>query len=133
MVSMPGCEQPTTSTIPSGVLMASDRRPSHREIWAVVPVKETVLAKQRLADVLSPRVRQHLAVAMFEDVMQALAAAPGLNGIAVFTLDAKAAEIASRWGAEVWTDGARDGRTGAVTAAARRLGRTRAGAAGPAP
>ena len=101
--------------------MASDRRPSHRDIWAVVPVKETVLAKQRLADVLSPRMRQHLAVAMFEDVMQALAAAPGLNGIAVVTLDAKAAEIASRWGAEVWTDGARDGHTAAVTAAARRL------------
>ena len=102
--------------------MASDRRPSHCDIWAVVPVKETVLAKQRLADVLSPRVRQDLAVAMFEDVMQAVAAAPGLNGIAVVTLDPKAAEIALRWGAEVWTDGARDGPTGAVTAAARRLG-----------
>lgn len=102
--------------------MASDRRPSHRDIWAVVPVKETVLAKQRLADVLSPRVRQRLAVAMFEDVMQALAAAPGLNGIAVVTLDVEAAEVASRWGAEVWTDGGRDGHTSAVTAAARRLG-----------
>jgi 2-phospho-L-lactate/phosphoenolpyruvate guanylyltransferase len=101
--------------------MASDRRPSHCDIWAVVPVKETVLAKQRLADVLSPRVRQDLAVAMFEDVMQAVAVAPGLNGIAVVTLDPKAAEIALRWGAEVWTDGTRDGHTGAVTAAARRL------------
>jgi 2-phospho-L-lactate guanylyltransferase len=101
--------------------MASDRRPSHCDIWAVVPVKETVLAKQRLANVLSPRVRQDLAVAMFEDVMQAVAAAPGLNGIAVVTLDPKAAEIALRWGADVWTDGARDGHTGAVTAAARRL------------
>ena len=102
--------------------MASDRRPSHCDIWAVVPVKETVLAKQRLADVLSPRVRQDLAVAMFEDVMQAVAATPGLDGIAVVTLDPKAAEIALRWGADVWTDGARDGHTGAVTAAARRLG-----------
>ena len=101
--------------------MASDRRPSHCDIWAVVPVKETVLAKQRLANVLSPRVRQDLAVAMFEDVMQAVAVAPGLNGIAVVTLDPKAAEIALRWGAEVWTDGAREGHTGSVTAAARRL------------
>jgi 2-phospho-L-lactate guanylyltransferase len=101
--------------------MASDRRPSHCDIWGVVPVKETVLAKQRLANVLSPRVRQDLAVAMFEDVMQAVAATPGLNGIAVVTLDPKAAEIALRWGAEVWTDGARDGHIGAVTAAARRL------------
>jgi 2-phospho-L-lactate guanylyltransferase len=101
--------------------MASDRRPRHRDIWAVVPVKETVLAKQRLANVLSPRVRRELATAMFEDVMQALAGAPGLAGIAVVTLDPKAREIALRWGAEVWTDGAREGHTGAVTAAARRV------------
>lgn len=101
--------------------MASDRRPWHRDIWAVLPVKETVLAKQRLANVLSPRLRQELATAMFEDVMQALAGAPGLAGIAVVTLDPKANEIALRWGAEVWTDGAREGHTGAVTAAARRV------------
>lgn len=101
--------------------MASDRRPWHRDIWAVLPVKETVLAKQRLANVLSPRLRQELATAMFEDVMQALAGAPGLAGIAVVTLDPKAREIALRWGAEVWTDGAREGHTGAVTAAARRV------------
>ncbi len=101
--------------------MASDRRPSHRDIWAVVPVKETGLAKQRLASVLSPRVRQELAAAMFEDVMQALAGTPGLAGIAVITLDSKAREIALRWGAKVWTDGAREGHTGAVTAAARRV------------
>jgi 2-phospho-L-lactate/phosphoenolpyruvate guanylyltransferase len=101
--------------------MASDRRPSHRDIWAVVPVKETVLAKQRLAKVLSPRVRQELAAAMFEDVMQALAGVLGLAGIAVITLDPKAKEIALRWGAEVWTDGAREGHSGAVAAAARRV------------
>jgi 2-phospho-L-lactate/phosphoenolpyruvate guanylyltransferase len=101
--------------------MASDRRPSHRDIWAVVPVKEAVLAKQRLANILSPRVRQELAAVMFEDVMQALAGAPELAGIAVVTLDPKAREIALRWGAEVWIDGAREGHTGAVTAAARRL------------
>ena len=101
--------------------MASDRRPWHRDIWAVLPVKETVLAKQRLANVLSPRLRQELATAMFEDVMQALAGAPGLAGIAVVTLDPKAREIALRWGAEVWTDGAHEGHTGAVTAAARRV------------
>ena len=70
---------------------------------------------------LSPRLRQELATAMFEDVMQALAGAPGLAGIAVVTLDPKAREIALRWGAEVWTDGAREGHTGAVTAAARRV------------
>lgn len=101
--------------------MANPRRASRDDVWAVVPVKETVFAKQRLSEVLSPRLRQDLALAMFEDVMQALAAVPGLGGIAVVTLDAHATEIALRWGAEIWTDGAREGHTGAVTAAARRL------------
>jgi len=101
--------------------MANNRRSPQRDIWAVIPVKETVLAKQRLACLLSTRMRQELAGAMFQDVMQAFAAAPGLAGVVVVTIDSAATENALRWGAEVWTDGARDGHTGAVTAAARRL------------
>jgi 2-phospho-L-lactate guanylyltransferase len=93
----------------------------HRDVWAIVPIKETVFAKQRLANALSPGRRQELAVAMFEDVMQALSTSGGLAGIAVVTLDQDATHIAARWGAEVWTDGAREGHTGAVMAAARRL------------
>ena len=101
--------------------MAKNRRASHRDIWAVIPVKETVLAKRRLADALSPRLRQELALAMFEDVLAAVAAVPDFCGIAVVTVDQNASEIARRWGAQVWTDGAREGHTGAVSAAARRL------------
>ena len=101
--------------------MSGKRTPSESSIWAVVPVKETVLAKPRLAKVLSSSMRQALAAAMFEDVMQALSASHCLEGIAVITLDPNAAQIAKRWGAEVWTDGANQGHTGAVTAAARRL------------
>lgn len=101
--------------------MANNRRATHPDIWAVIPVKETVLAKQRLAAALSPRLRQDLALAMFEDVLAAVAAVTAFSGIAVVTIDRKAAEIARRWGAEVWTDGAREGHTGAVSAAARRL------------
>ena len=101
--------------------MANGGRPLHRDVWAIVPIKEIVFAKQRLAKALSPARRQELAVAMFEDVMQALSASHGLAGIAVVTLDQNATQIAARWGAEVWTDGAREGHTGAVTAAARRL------------
>jgi 2-phospho-L-lactate guanylyltransferase (CobY/MobA/RfbA family) len=59
----------------------------HRDVWAIVPIKEIVFAKQRLAKALSPARRQELAVAMFEDVMQALSASQGLAGIAVVTLD----------------------------------------------
>jgi Guanylyl transferase CofC like len=54
--------------------MANGGRPLHRDVWAIVPIKEIVFAKQRLAKALSPARRQELAVAMFEDVMQALSA-----------------------------------------------------------
>jgi 2-phospho-L-lactate guanylyltransferase len=101
--------------------MANDRRTSHRDIWAVIPVKETTIAKQRLADTLSPRLRRDLALAMFQDVLGAVAAVPELQGIAVVTVDRDVAEVARRFGTEIWSDGARDGHTGAVQAAARRL------------
>src|SRR5437868_54735 len=97
-------------------------------IWAVVPVKETEGAKQRLAALLSPTQRQALALAMLEDVLAALAGTPGLAGIALVTIDPDAGALARRCAAECWTDGARDGHTGAVTAAGRRL--AAAGAAG---
>jgi 2-phospho-L-lactate guanylyltransferase len=101
--------------------MANDRRTSHLDIWAVIPVKDAALAKQRLSDALSPRLRKELALAMFQDVLDAVVAVPQLHGIAVVTADHDVAEIARRSGAEVWPEGAHDGHTGAVTAAARRL------------
>lgn len=96
-------------------------------IWAAVPVKEFAEAKQRLASVLSAKQRQLLAAAMFEDVLDALSAAP-LAGIMVNTLDPVASELACRHGARVITTGARDGHSGAVAAMSRAL--TKAGAAG---
>jgi 2-phospho-L-lactate guanylyltransferase len=92
-----------------------------RNICAVVPVKETRDAKQRLAGVLTPVQRQELALAMLEDVLAALTAAPELAGILVVTIDPAAAVTAARHGARIVADGARDGHTGAVAAAARRL------------
>ena len=90
-------------------------------IWAVVPVKETGGAKTRLGDALPAALRPLLALAMVEDVLAALAAACGLGGVILVTLDPAAQDLAARYGAECRTDGARDGHTGAVTAAARRL------------
>lgn len=100
--------------------MANDWR-SRRDVWAVVPVKEFARAKQRLAAILSPRMREELAAAMFEDVIHALSEVRDLAGIVVVTVDPAAAAIARRFGADVWSEGACDGHTGAVTAAARRL------------
>lgn len=91
------------------------------DIWAVVPIKETAQAKQRLGDAVPVELKPRLALAMAEDVLSALAAAPGLAGILVMTIDAAASEVARRYGARVLAEGARDGQTGAVRAAARAL------------
>ncbi len=90
-------------------------------VWAVVPVKELDRAKERLAPVLAPERRRALMLAMLEDVLTALAATPGLGGLAVVTVDAAARGLAARYGARTIEIGARDGHSGAVAAAARLL------------
>ncbi len=90
-------------------------------VWAVVPVKERDRAKERLAPLLAPEMRQALALAMLEDVLAALAGAVGLAGRIVVTVDPVARRLASDYGARIVEDGARDGHTGAVTAGARLL------------
>src|ERR1700736_4373043 len=57
-------------------------------VWAVVPVKELDRAKERLAPVLPPEQRRALMLAMLEDVLTALAAAPGLSRLAGVTAGA---------------------------------------------
>ena len=90
-------------------------------LWAVVPVKERVSAKERLASMLQPQVRRALALAMLEDVLAALTATPGIAGLLVVTVDPEAGRMAARYGARLIEASARDGHTGAVTAAARLL------------
>jgi|HubBroStandDraft_6_1064221.scaffolds.fasta_scaffold82619_2 2-phospho-L-lactate guanylyltransferase len=90
-------------------------------IWAVVPVKDTALAKQRLAAAVPSQLRQALMLAMLEDVLAALAEAPGLAGRLVVTTDPAATRLAARYNAISMIEGAHDGHTGAVAAAARRL------------
>jgi 2-phospho-L-lactate guanylyltransferase len=90
-------------------------------IWAVVPVKEFEGAKQRLSSALSPEERRMLATTMLEDVLDAVSAVRDLAGVLVVTLDPAATSLATRYGARIVTEGARDGHTGAVTAASRLL------------
>jgi len=97
-------------------------------IWAVVPVKDTSAAKQRLAASVPQSLRQQLMLAMLEDVLAALAEAPGLAGRLLVTADPGAQDLGARYGFAWLTDGAADGHTGAVAAAARHLAKT--GAAG---
>jgi 2-phospho-L-lactate guanylyltransferase len=97
-------------------------------IWAIVPVKEFEGAKHRLSSALSPDERRLLAISMLEDVLEAVSAVRELTGVLVVTLEPAATSLASRYGARIVTEGARDGHTGAVTAAARLLVReSRAG------
>ena len=90
-----------------------------RDIWAVIPVKETGTAKARLAEAVPRHLRAGLALAMLEDVLNAVARARGLAGIAVVTVDPAARTLAQRFDARILSEGARDGHTAAVAAAAR--------------
>jgi 2-phospho-L-lactate guanylyltransferase len=90
-------------------------------VWAVVPIKELAGAKQRLSSVLSPDERRLLATTMLEDVLEAVSAVRELAGVLVVTVDPTVTSFASRYGARIVTEGAREGHTGAVTAAARLL------------
>ncbi len=90
-------------------------------IWAVVPIKEFEGAKQRLSSALSPEERRLLATVMLEDVLDAVSAVRELAGVLVVTIDPAATSLAARYSARVVMEGARDGHTGAVTAAARLL------------
>jgi 2-phospho-L-lactate guanylyltransferase len=93
------------------------------DIWAIVPIKELDGAKQRLAPLLSPAQRRALIEVMMGEVLEAVAGAKNLAGLLVVTLDPQATTVASRLGARVVTDGARDGHTGSVTAGLRLLAR----------
>lgn len=90
-------------------------------IWAVVPAKEFTGAKQRLTAALSPNLRRDLALAMLEDVLAALAAARGLDGILLVTIDEAARRLAAGYGAEISGEDAAEGHTAAIMGMARRL------------
>ncbi len=92
-----------------------------RDIWAVVPIKGGLGSKQRLSGLLTPEQRVLLASAMAEDVLDALSRVRGLAGIMVVTADEATMAMARRLDARIVTDGALDGHTGAVAAAARVL------------
>jgi 2-phospho-L-lactate guanylyltransferase len=89
--------------------------------WVILPVKEMAGAKQRLASLLSPAERVALMQVMLRDILMALSAAQGLSGVAVVTLDPWAQALAEAHGARIITEGAGEGHTGAVTAAASVL------------
>jgi 2-phospho-L-lactate guanylyltransferase len=71
---------------------------------AILPVKSRANAKQRLAGFLTAAQREALARVMFEEVMEKLTAARGLDRIVVATSDASAAGYARQMGADVFEE-----------------------------
>ncbi len=90
-------------------------------IWCVIPIKDLVNAKTRLAPLLAPEERQGLFQAMAEDVLAAAAGAVGLAGTLVLTNDPSASELAKRYGARVEGEPENIGQSEAVERAARLL------------
>ena len=90
-------------------------------IWAVVPVKDFALAKQRLAGAFTPAFRQELAQAMLCDVLGALREARELAGFAVITADPQAGRLAQEFGGRWLMEREVSGLNAAVTQAAAVL------------
>jgi 2-phospho-L-lactate guanylyltransferase len=90
-------------------------------IWVLIPVKETAGAKNRLAPAVPPHLRQGLALAMLEDVLNAVADVRTIAGVIVVTADEAATVLAKHYSARIMTEGAKTGHSGAVNTAAAIL------------
>jgi 2-phospho-L-lactate guanylyltransferase len=91
------------------------------KIGAVLPVKDFVDAKQRLAVALREAERRLLCEAMVEDVLETLSTVPALSETIVVTRDRDASLLAKRYGARVLFEPSNAGQTAAVTRAAEVL------------
>ncbi len=68
-------------------------------VWAIVPVKPLNRAKSRLAAILTPEVREHLAAAMLRRTVSLLAESGAVSGILVISRDNRALVVAREYGA----------------------------------
>jgi len=82
-------------------------------VFAALPVKDLVNAKQRLVPALAPDERHDLAAAMLEDVLDALDAVEGV-AVHLVTRDPQALALANRRGTPCLTESANRGHTEAV-------------------
>jgi 2-phospho-L-lactate/phosphoenolpyruvate guanylyltransferase len=85
----------------------------------LIPVKNKLNAKQRLAPLLSPEERFQLAQAMLEDVLDAVAAAPERPPVSLVTNDDHARAMAARHGFAIIEDRDDAGETAAIEMATR--------------
>jgi 2-phospho-L-lactate guanylyltransferase len=88
--------------------------------FAILPVKARVNAKQRLADFLTAAQREALARVMFEEVLEKMMAARGIDRVVVATSDAAAAAHARQRGVLVFEESEQRGHSHSADRAARR-------------
>jgi 2-phospho-L-lactate guanylyltransferase len=81
---------------------------------AILPVKRFALAKQRLAERLSPAQREALAQAMVTDVLGALVISRRLDGVLVITNEPSVEAIAEGLGATIAPDRSEAGQSAAA-------------------
>ena len=71
---------------------------------AMVPLKDLVQAKTRLAGLLAPSERRALAQAMVEDVLATLATHPAITAVTLVSDDPGAALLAQEYAADCWSE-----------------------------
>ncbi|MFC1578812.1 2-phospho-L-lactate guanylyltransferase [Pseudomonadota bacterium] len=76
---------------------------------ALVPLKDLVQAKTRLAGLLRPSERRALAQAMLEDVLQVLTGHPHIERVTLLSDDPAAPLLARQWGVDHWPEGEHGG------------------------
>ena len=88
--------------------------------FAILPVKARANAKQRLAQMLTPAQREELARLLYEEMLEKIAAARGIDRVVVATSDADAADYASRRGVLVFEEQKQHSHSHSADLAARR-------------
>ncbi len=73
---------------------------------ALVPLKDLVQAKSRLAGLLRPSARRALAPAMVEDVLSVLSRHKGINRVTLVSDDPGAGLLANTYGIDYWDENA---------------------------
>lgn len=73
-------------------------------LWALLPLKDFVNAKQRLAGVLAPHERRRFFQSMVDDVLTVLAKHPDIDNTVIVSDDPSAELLAERYGVSYWPE-----------------------------
>lgn len=92
-------------------------------VYAILPLKDFVNAKQRLAGVLAPHERRGFFQAMVEDVLDVLSQHELIEQVVILSDDPSAALLAERYQVQHWSEKSLNaaGLNGVITAAAKKL------------